>query len=362
MAVYQHKNGRWYLKLQIRGKRYHQAIPEATSKKEAEKAESVFKSELLHGRYNLAERRKEKLFFDLAKEFELYAKTNRIGWEKDKSTVNKIKDHFGNKSINQITPFAIEKYRSWRKNNNIANATINREVGILRKMFSIAVDNDWIDENPCLACKVKPLREDNKKERFLTHEEEFKMIKACVDEYEYLRAIVICALNTGMRKSEILHLKWECVDLKKRFLTLLKTKSGKVRKIPINDRLFKELQKLNQNKLSEYVFTNPETKIHYVDIRKGFLHICEQAGVNPKKKNRKEEKTDFVFHDLRHTAATRMVAAGIDLVVVKEILGHSDITTTMRYSHPVPERKLQAVKALESVDVKDKKILEMIQR
>ena len=335
MPVYQ-QNGRWYFKIQIRGKRFNRAIPEASTKREAEKGEAIFKAELLQGRFNLANNKGEMLFEKLVNEFIIYAKTNRTGWKKDMSTVNHLKEYFGGKKIIDINPFAVEKYRSMRKNKEIANATINREVALLRKMFSIAVDNDWLDENPCLSKRVKPLRENNKKELFLTFEEEVELLKFCSNDNEYLKPIVICALNTGMRKGEILSLKWDCVDFKNKFITLLQTKSGKVRKIPINKRLFAEFKILSENKISEYVFSNPETKTQYIDIRKGFERACKSAKIE-----------NFVFHDLRHTAATRMVAAGIDLIVVKEILGHADISTTMRYSHPVPERKLKAVEALD---------------
>jgi integrase len=150
-----------------------------------------------------------------------------------------------------------------------------------------------------------------------------------------MKPILICALHTGMRKGEILSLKWECVDLEERYITLLKTKSGKKRIIPISNRLFEELDILNQNKLSEYVFVNPETKNPYYDLKRAFNLLCKEANVK-----------NFVFHDIRHTAATRMVAAGIDLAVVREVLGHSDISTTMRYAHPVPEQKKKAIEAL----------------
>ena len=335
MSIYE-QNGRWYFKLQIRGKRFNRAIPEAVTKKDAEHAEAIFKSELLQNRFNLADRKGEKLFFDLVKDFELYAKTNRIRWKNDMYAVNKFKTFFGNKRIKEITPFYIEKYRALRRDLGIKNSSINKETGVLRRMFSLAVDNQYINENPCIAKKVKPLREDNKKERFLTPDEEVRMLHACTGNYNYLKSIIICALQTGMRKAEILNLEWDNIDLQERYLTLLKTKNGKTRRIPLNNTLLREFQKLYLTRTSKYVFINPETSCPYVSIIKSFNKICKIADVK-----------NFVFHDLRHTAATRMVSVGIDLAVVKEILGHSSITTTMRYSHPVPERKLQAVEALE---------------
>jgi integrase len=204
-------------------------------------------------------------------------------------------------------------------------------------MFSIAVENGWFDNNPCISKRVKPLREDSHRERFLEPHEEQRMLKECIGPFAYFKAILICALHTGMRKGEILNLEWSHVGLKAGYITATKTKTGKDRNIPLTPTLMAELSELQAAAKSAYVFTNPETGDRYGDVKRVFETITMNAKV-----------TGLRFHDLRHTAATRMVAAGIDLIVVQEILGHESITTTMRYSHPVPERKLQAVLALEN--------------
>lgn len=98
-----------------------------------------------------------------------------------------------------------------------------------------------------------------------------------------------------------------------------------------------EFLKLKENKSpnGDDVFVNPQTGTKYLRPEKSFNKAVKNAEVR-----------NFRFHDLRHTAATRMTELGIDLAVVQEILGHSDIKTTMRYAHPVPERKLKAIEAL----------------
>ena len=141
------------------------------------------------------------------------------------------------------------------------------------------------------------------------------------------------ALQTGMRKGEILTLEWRCVDFKKGYIEILNSKTGKSRKIPMSEKLKKELLLLNQE--TEFVFTNFNTKKHYWDIKREFKQIIDLAEIK-----------NFTFHDLRHTAATRMVENNVDLVVVQEILGHEHIQTTMRYAHPVPERKKRAIEIL----------------
>ena len=243
----------------------------------------------------------------------------------------------------------IEKYRLERKRHKKKNGTpltpssINRETAILRKMFNIAIDNNWIDENPCSAHRVRPLREESKRERYLEPYEEAQLLALCKDNLEYMKPILICALHTGMRKGEILNLNWNNVDLVNNYITVRKTKSGKIRKIPLSKTLKTHLMKLKNNSQNEYVFANPQTGCAYYDLKRSFNTLCKQAGIK-----------GLVFHDLRHTAATRMVASGIDLIVVQEILGHASIQTTQRYAHPVPERKLEAVKALDNFNKTNK--------
>ena len=136
-------------------------------------------------------------------------------------------------------------------------------------------------------------------------------------------------------QGEILNLKWNNIDFEYNFIELLDTKSGKSRRIPLSNILKNILERLE--KTSEYVFINPKTNKPYTDLKKSFKKVLMNANIE-----------NFRFHDLRHTVATRLVEKGIDLVVVQEILGHSKLTTTQRYAHPVPQRKLDAINVLNS--------------
>jgi len=114
---------------------------------------------------------------------------------------------------------------------------------------------------------------------------------------------------------------------------LLKTKTNKARKVPISSKLKEVFDGID--KTSEYIFANPYTKKPFTNVDKAFRKLKERAGI---------EK--FCFHDLRHTAATRMTEKGSNLFDVKEILGHTSINTTMRYAHPVPENLQKAIDIL----------------
>lgn len=261
-----------------------------------------------------------------------YSETNNRNFKNNIYYINIIMDYFGeNTPAQKLLPQKIESFKEWLKiERKLKNSSINRYLEILSKMFNLGIDNRLISQNP--VNKVKKLLEDNHKVRFLTKDEEDRLYKALP---EFLKPIVTTALQTGMRKGEILNLKWSNIDFEYGFIELLKTKSGKARKIPISDKLKQVLNK--QDKNNQYVFMNPETGLPYVDIKKSFNKAMEKAGIK-----------NFRFHDLRHTVATRLVEKGIDLLVVMDILGHSKIETTMRYLHPIPKRKSDAISVLNS--------------
>ena len=150
-----------------------------------------------------------------------------------------------------------------------------------------------------------------------------------------MKPLIICALQTGMRRNEIFKLKWAYIDFEYEFIELLETKSGKSRKIPISSKLMKVLNEAKNN--TEYVFLNPETNMPYNDIKKAFHTVLKKAEIK-----------DFRFHDFRHTAATRMLENGADIRTVQEILGHSSVSVTERYTHTNAKSKRSAIEILSS--------------
>lgn len=328
MSVYKDKRtGNWCFKFVKNGVQYHRCFKGATQD-EVINYEARLRSDLLQGKYEILNNKKDVTLASLISEYKDYCTTNYV----DSTNFYYVLDNFykltGNKILKQITVNDIEKYKKIRVN-KVANSSINRELNVLSKMFSIAVENKYIQINPCLG--VKRLRIENKPDRFLTIEEEEKLLAAANPN---LRRIILVALYTGMRQGEILNLKWKDLNLKEKYIKVLKTKNNKVRKIPLAKTLEEEFLKLP--KLSEYVICNPLTKTRYINIHKVFEETVKRAKIE-----------HITFHQLRHSAATRMVEKGIDLVVVKEILGHADLSTTQKYSHPVPQRMLDAINELE---------------
>ena len=141
------------------------------------------------------------------------------------------------------------------------------------------------------------------------------------------------ALNTGMRKSEILDLRWENIDLDNRAITIRKSKNNEIRIIPINELLYGVLKKLYNHKTSEYVFTRFGNPVR--DVRTAFNNALKLASIE-----------DFRFHDLRHTFASHLVMNGAHLRTVQQLMGHKDIKMTMRYSHLSKDFVQEAVENL----------------
>lgn len=188
--------------------------------------------------------------------------------------------------------------------------------------------------NPVSA--VKFLTENRGRERYLTVEEERRLLAVCnLSEFASLKPVIMLALNTGMRKGELPNLTWDRVKGDDGYILVTQTKSEQDRTVPTSPLVATELEKLRDGAESEYVFANPLTGDRYSDLKSVFPRTCKKAGIS-----------GVAFHTLRHTAASRMVASGMDLRTVQEILGHTDIATTQRYLHAMPERKTAAVAAL----------------
>jgi len=165
----------------------------------------------------------------------------------------------------------------------------------------------------------------------LTKEEIKALYYACPG---HLKPIIVVALNTGMRKGEILNLKWDDLDFRQKIIYLLNTKNNEKKEIPMNQVVFYTLFKVKKHPESPYVFCNKDGK-PYGSVKTAFRNALKKAGIK-----------NFRFHDLRHTFASHLVMAGVDLNTVKELLGHKDIKMTLRYAHLSPDHKRRAVETL----------------
>ena len=201
----------------------------------------------------------------------------------------------------------------------------------LKKVYRMAVDNNYLLKNPWQNIKKFPVK--NYSVRYLKPDEEERLFKVLP---EYLKGIVIVALNTGLRKSNILELRWEQINFDFNFIEVLENKGNKHILIPLNEKLIQFFSNKPDVERKGYIFINPETGLPYKDIKKAWSTALEKANIE-----------NFRFHDLRHTFATRLIEKNIDIVVAKELMGHADISTTMIYVHSDADRKKNAINEID---------------
>lgn len=277
-----------------------------------------------------------------------------------------LKKNFSNllpMQLRDINASLLEKLRTEMLTQKKSNATINRRFTTLKSVMSRAVEWDVIPSHDLR--KLKALTEDNSRIRYLGFDEEERLKKALSARdfkikreresgnkhrqergyplladlserkfADYLEPLVILAMNTGLRKGELLSLTWQNINLERDFITVIaaNAKSGKTRHIPLNQKAKSALTNWKSDcKSLHWVFEREEGQ-PLKDIKKSWSAILESANIK-----------DFRFHDLRHHFASKLVMAGVDLNTTRELLGHGSLDMTLRYSHLAPEHKAAAV-------------------
>ena len=260
----------------------------------------------------------------------------------------------GQKTLRQIVPGDIERFVA-KRIREVSAATINRELAFLKRVFNVAIADGDLEINPFRS--IRMFKENNQRSRFLHEDEEARLREALGPEHWLFVAV---AIHTGLRRSEQFLLRWEHVDFTTGFVTIPRSKSGEARRVPMNETVRSILRSRESRLKSAWVFpslsgSSPIDGNNF--MHRVFLPALKRAGID-----------GFRWHDLRHTFASRLVMAGVDLRTVQELLGHHNITMTLRYSHLSPGHQLHAVRYLdlptdtttdtdqddESVDFRDK--------
>jgi integrase len=325
LGVYQ-RGKIWWIDYYYKGRRLRESVSE--SWQEAVDALKSRQGEIVRGCFELKKDKREWWFDEFAAEYLSHLQATRRWWTREVSRLRVLIRYFGKHLLTEITPYHVEKYKAVRRK-TVTGPGVNRELALLKAMFNKAVLWGFAKlENPVSKVAYYPERQ---VERVLTDEEAGKLVES---SGKSLRPVVILALNTGMRKSELLALRWKDVDFSRRYVYVERSKNNRSRKIPMNSTALEELRRLRRNG-SDYVFTKKRSPERLRCVATAFKTACRKAGI-----------AGLRFHDLRHTFATNLVMAGVDLVTVKEILGHSDIAMTVRYSHPSDRRKMEAVERL----------------
>ena len=386
MALYK-RGDNWYIDFTFHGQRIREMI--GPSRKGAEKVIAKRKAEIAENKF--LDKRKEPdpvKFYDFAKEYLQWSNANKkpTSYRRDLSLMRQLNKEFETKAIQEITTWQIEKYKAKRKEEinrpgavmgsfkrerkdgsqeeiwyvdyrgpqgdkvrkiigpskkdaeayfakskaTTQPATVNRELALLKHMYSKAIEWGRYEENP--AKKVKLLKGEVKRVRFLMPDDVQKLLSNCAD---HLKPIVTVAVHTGMRKGELLSLNWDQVNFEQGIISLLDTKNHERRDIPINETVKATLTGLERK--GSYVFS-AEDGGSFGDVRRSFETALRRSGIQ-----------DFRFHDLRHTFASNLVMESVDIMTVKELMGHKDLTMTLRYTHLAPNHKTKAVNILDRV-------------
>jgi len=243
---------------------------------------------------------------------------------------------FGNNCLNSMSKVSVQTYMVTRKKEGACNTTVNKEIRCLTKTLSMATEWGYIKENPLKGLKI--LREPPERIRYLT-KKEYKHLLA--ESPLYLRDIIVFAVGTGIRKSEIFNLTWNDIKFsetsKYGMITVL-GKGDKRRYLSMNKTVYDLLIRLYREKEGNYVFTSQITGGKITDVKKAFSTALKKSCIE-----------DFRFHDLRHTFASWLVMSGVDLYTVQRLLGHTNIRTTMRYAHLAPNFLEQEIGKIDEI-------------
>lgn len=333
MAIFLRK-GNWYIDYYTGSRRIREKV--GPTKIEAKKALKVRQSEIIQGRYHFSTQTNSMTFKVLADRYLRLVSAQKRGYLSERYRIATLKQFFGKYRLSDLTAEHAERFKIERSK-VVSPATVNREVGNLKHIIRMGIAWKYLQANSFAS--VKLLHVPGRPERVLGEDEEVKLLAAC-DKVRspHLRPIVILALNTGMRKGEILSLTWPQVDFVRRALFIFNAKSENGRRqIPLNDTVQALLTSLPRKRGSQFVFPSPRNPGQRMrDHKVGFAAAVRHAKI-----------PHIRFHDLRHTFASRLVLAGTDLVTVQKLSGHARITMTARYAHSLMDDRMAAVKRLE---------------
>jgi integrase len=246
--------------------------------------------------------------------------------------------------MHQIDIGVASAYRNRKLAEGVSQATVNRNLGDLRTCLNVAVTHKFLDANGLAGIKMAKL-DNSAVVRYLSPAEEERLravLAALSGRDRFMQPLTLLALNTGMRRGELFNLTWADIDLVKRLLTVQGggSKSGQTRFLPLNKEATTVMQDWSsQGHTSEgagLVFPHPVTGKRLANIQYLWSRIMDAASIE-----------GFRFHDVRHSFASSLVQRSVDLNTVRELLGHADISLTLRYAHLSPEVKANAMAVLD---------------
>lgn len=326
IKIRQDKHGYYFIRYTHQGKRPFKSFgPSEVGKRAAELEVSRINLNIANKKMGVVEDVSAEEFFAHYLE---YAEANkaRSSYERDLLTIGHFTPVFQGKKLSQIGVRDVERYKN-RRAKEVAKSTVNRELNTILAAFNRAVEWNYLSDNPFKS--IKKFKEPKKAPRFFSHQEIEKMLRTA--SQPRLRNVILVLLHTGMRRDELVHLEWTDIDLHRKVLSVWPKadwhpKDYEHRSIPINKQLREVF--LTLPKEGRYVFDGGDGQFYCVpsSLSRAFVKVLRRAGI-----------PGANLHTLRHTYASHLVMAGVDLATVQKLLGHSQINTTMRYAHLASE-------------------------
>ncbi|MGA3282610.1 MAG: tyrosine-type recombinase/integrase [Smithella sp.] len=338
MGLYK-RDSVWWMSFTHNGKQIRRST-ETDDRKLAIRIFDKLRGEIAEGKWFEKLPGKDYTFTELINKYlEEYSAVNKAKSSnlRDKGIAKHLREYFGNIILTDITPRQISEYKVKRRKDGVSPRTINYELTVIGHAFNIAMREwGWVENNP--VNKVQKERINNAIERWLTLDEEKKLL---FSSPKWLQEIIVFAINTGLRESEILDLKWSQIDLDRRTIIILEQKNRGVDTLPLNETALNVLLDKNESEhtATGLVFTNPKKeRIGTSHLIKSFHKAIRISGI-----------AKLRFHDLRHTFASRLVQGGADLFSVQKLGRWRNTSMVMRYAHHQPESLRSAIEVMDKV-------------
>jgi integrase len=273
---------------------------------------------------------------ELAIQHLAHAKTYQKAYDTTRMYVRRhIVPRWGKMRLSDIGQRDIAKWLSEKDRDGLAPATVEKIKATLSRSFELALQ--WqlagVTVNPVRG--IKRAKFNNSRNRFLSPEEVKGLLLACgASKNTQLRSIISLLLLTGARVSELLNAEWRHVDVDRKHWLIPMSKTGKHRHVPLSQAALDIIEELPRFDDCPYLVPNPKTRLPFTEMKRAWDTARTAAGLG-----------DVRIHDLRHSAASFMINAGIDLFAVGRVLGHADHQSTMRYAHLANDTLLAAVEA-----------------
>ena len=246
------------------------------------------------------------------------------GYKQERFRLNKLKRDIGHYYLTKLQNKDIARFRDSRLKEGNAPSTVLNELSLISQIFEMAI-KEWsipIQSNPCR--NIKRPRVNNQRTRVLVGDEEERLMKfSRLSRSQLLPHMISLAIETAMRCSELLSLKWNDINLEKRTAYLATTKNGDSRTVPLSSKAIEILHNMPKHPTSNRVFWTWTQKDSVVNA---WTRVCKKAGV-----------TNLHFHDLRHEATTRLANKLPNILELSAVTGHKDLRMLKRYYHPKAE-------------------------